>query len=127
MFEHRLLPKVSVLDDPKHIPERIMQRSDQDPFTDVLQFLVSRRAQVNEPLPFGAGIVDTPVRNSCFGALQSRTLERDDAQLEATDVEPDVERLIEIWLHAGDPDVPLARGGEVCGGILGSTQSQETG
>src|SRR5690606_41084714 len=104
-----------------------LQRSPPDPSTAVTPSPRSRPTQASEPLPFGARIVAPPVRHSCFGALQSRTLERDDAQLEATDVAPDVERLIEIWLHAGDPDVPLARGGEVCGGILGSTQSHETG
>src|SRR5690606_24694683 len=116
-----------VLNDPKHIPERIVKRSDQYPFADVLQLLVSRRTEVDQPLPLGARIFDAPVGNSRFGTLQPGTLEWHDSKLEATDVEADVERFIEVRLHAGDLDIPLARGCEVCCGVLGGAQSQESG
>src|SRR5260370_4009638 len=105
--------KMRVFDDAEDVAERVFDRRHFDAAADFLQRVALRRPELEEPLVCGRGIAYAPV-----GAYPARAggVARHvwvEAQLEAADVEPDVERLVEIRLNAQGLTVPRLRLGEV--------------
>src|SRR5579864_6589294 len=102
-----LLAEVRVVDQPEPVAERIEQGHHLDAVAHVLdvgRLLGPRRQEVPARR---LDVLDAPVDvHAAIVALRAGV--RQQAELEAADREPDVERLIEIWLDAQRLCIPVA-------------------
>jgi hypothetical protein len=97
---------VRVLDHAERVAERIEHRRRLDAVADVLHGIAQRRAEAREPLDGLADVRDAPVRERAVGTGLAVGQE---PELEAADLEADVERLVEVRRLAAYQALPFAR------------------
>src|SRR5882762_6249308 len=99
--------EVWVFDEPDQISKRIGDRRNPYPLADILNGRLEGRSRANKVLDRFLDIRDTPKRHRASRARPDSLAIRIQTELEATNVEPNVERLIEVWLDAEGRAVPL--------------------
>src|ERR1700730_2333323 len=110
-----LFTKLGILHEPERIAEGIQDDDFLDPASDILDISGFRRAngqQLIEPL---LNIRNAPVHRHRAFSRGAHAILGYQAELEASDVEPDVIGLVKIRLDAERFRVPLSRGPEVRG------------
>ena len=116
-----------VLDDAEHVAEGVPDGPDLHAAPDVLHRLLRRRAEVEESLVGGVGVGDPPVRNASLRPPRGDRGIRDEPELEAADVEADVEGLVEVGGDAERLGIPGLRPRQIGDGVLRRPQAEELG
>src|ERR1700704_6355508 len=101
--------EVRVLDESHQISKRIGDGRHPNSLADILDRRLERRAGANKVLDRFLDVGDTPVRHRASRSRPDSLGIRIQPELEATDVESNVERLIEVRLDPEGRAVPLLR------------------
>src|SRR5712692_11231055 len=98
--------KMRIFDNAEHVPEGILDASHSDPFANILHCFMHGRAELDDSLECGVRVFDSPVSNGAVGSVRDVSVSRLQAKLVAGDIEPDIERLVEVWFCAEHFAVP---------------------
>ena len=94
-----------ILDDAQNVAEGIEHRRDFNILADILNVAVPGRAEFQQSIQGSLRIRDSPVHLHASGTGRTCSV-RVQAEFEATDIEADIERLIEVRLNAEHGSVP---------------------
>ena len=95
-----------ILNDAQNVAEGIKHRRDLDALPDVLNVTVPGRAQFQQPIERGLCIHDSPIHFHAAHAVGRARNIGIQTQFEATNIEADIKRLIEVRLDAENSRIP---------------------